>query len=52
VDALLRQHPLGRRRGALGQPQDIADTVAFLASAKAGWITGQVLSVNGGYAMV
>jgi NAD(P)-dependent dehydrogenase (short-subunit alcohol dehydrogenase family) len=52
VDALLRRHPLGRRRGALGQPQDIADTVAFLASAKAGWITGQVLSVNGGYAMV
>lgn len=32
----------------LGQPQDIADAVAFLASDKAGYITGQVIAVNGG----
>jgi 3-oxoacyl-[acyl-carrier protein] reductase len=32
----------------LGTPQDIADAVAFLASEKAGFISGQVLSVNGG----
>lgn len=36
--------PLGR----LGTPRDIADAVCFLASEKAGYITGQVLSVNGG----
>jgi len=36
--------PLGR----LGSAQDIADTVAFLASEKASYITGQVIAVNGG----
>lgn len=34
----------------LGDPQDIANAVAFLASDKAGWLTGQVLSVDGGRA--
>ena len=34
-----------------GETQDIAETVAFLASDKAGYITGQVLSVDGGMAM-
>ena len=33
----------------LGVPQDIADTVLFLASDKADYITGQVIAVNGGY---
>ncbi len=32
----------------LGRPEDIADAVTFLASDAAGWITGQVLSVDGG----
>ena len=32
----------------LGSPEDIADAVLFLASDQAGWITGQVLSVDGG----
>ena len=36
--------PLGR----LGSPQDVADAVSFLASPKASYITGQVISVNGG----
>ena len=52
LQAVLRQYPLGRKRGGLGRPQDIADAVAFLVSDRAQWITGQVLSVNGGYAMV
>jgi NAD(P)-dependent dehydrogenase (short-subunit alcohol dehydrogenase family) len=34
--------------GRLGQPRDIADVVAFLASEDARWITGQVLDVSGG----
>ena len=32
----------------LGQPEDVAEAVLFLASAKAGYITGQVLAVDGG----
>ena len=34
--------------GRLGQPQDIADVVALLVSAEAGWITGQNIRANGG----
>ena len=36
----------------VGRPQDIANAVVFLASGKAGHITGQVLSVSGGYSMI
>ncbi len=36
--------------GGLGQVQDIADVVAFLASDEARWITGQNIRVNGGVA--
>lgn len=35
--------------GRLGQPQDVADVVAFLCSAHAGFITGEVVDVNGGF---
>lgn len=34
--------------GRLGQPEDIADVVAFVASDEARWITGQVINVDGG----
>lgn len=34
--------------GRLGQPAEIAEVVAFLASDAAGWVTGQNLRVNGG----
>ncbi|MFQ6019271.1 MAG: SDR family NAD(P)-dependent oxidoreductase [Dehalococcoidia bacterium] len=50
-EQMMRQYPLAKGLGRLGKPTDIADAVAFLASQRAEWITGQVLSVNGGYAM-
>jgi len=34
----------------IGQPVDIADAVALLVSADAGWINGQIVRVNGGIA--
>ena len=46
-DALLGKIPLGR----LGRPDEIAATVAFLASKSAGYITGTTLNVNGGMYM-
>jgi NAD(P)-dependent dehydrogenase (short-subunit alcohol dehydrogenase family) len=45
---LARAYPLGR----LGRPEDIAGAVLFFASPLADWITGQVLSVSGGFTMV
>ncbi|WP_435831970.1 SDR family oxidoreductase [Nonomuraea fuscirosea] len=36
------------RRGRLGEPADIADVVAFLASDAARWITGQTINAAGG----
>jgi NAD(P)-dependent dehydrogenase (short-subunit alcohol dehydrogenase family) len=47
-DKLVQLYPLRR----LGLPGDVAPTVALLASPHAGWITGQVLSISGGYSMV
>lgn len=46
-DALLKAIPARR----LGQPADIAAAVAYLCSPDAAYVTGQVLSVNGGIAM-
>lgn len=45
---LAERIPLGR----LGQPADIAAAAAYLASDEAGWVTGAVLHVNGGMAMI
>lgn len=42
---LVSQHPIGR----LGQPQEIANTVAFLCSDQASFITGAYYTVDGGY---
>lgn len=47
-DKLVRLYPVRR----LGKPGDVAPMVALLASDQGGWITGQVISVSGGYSMV
>jgi 3-oxoacyl-[acyl-carrier protein] reductase len=46
-DDLMKTIPLGR----IGMPDDVAHAVAFLAGPKAGYITGQVVRVNGGLFM-
>ena len=47
IQAITQNIPAGR----LGQPDDIADAVAWLASPKAGYVTGVTLHVNGGMYM-
>lgn len=46
-NTILRQIPLGK----FGQPEDVAKVVLFLASGASGYITGQVLRVDGGMVM-
>ena len=46
-EAMLEAIPMKR----YGQPEDIANTVAFLVSDQASYITGQVISVDGGMHM-
>jgi len=46
-EKISKQIPLGR----LGKPEDIANAVMFLVSPEAGYITGQILRVNGGLYM-
>jgi len=45
LEKAARLYPLRR----LGEPADVADAVCFLASERAGWITGQAVSVSGGF---
>ena len=44
IERRRQANPMGR----LGRPEDVAAAVAFFASPRAGYVTGQVLSVNGG----
>jgi 3-oxoacyl-[acyl-carrier protein] reductase len=45
IDQLCRLSPMER----LGQPEDIANLVSFLAGPDGGWINGQVIRANGGF---
>ena len=47
-EKIVKAYPLRR----IGKPGDVAPMVAFLASGASSWVTGQVISVNGGFAMV
>lgn len=48
MDRILKAYPLKR----IGEAEDVAPMVTFLASSGASWVTGQVISVNGGFSMV
>ncbi|GEA33479.1 SDR family oxidoreductase [Clostridium diolis] len=45
IEAIRQMNSFGR----IGEPDDIANTIEFLVSDKAQWITGQTLRINGGY---
>lgn len=45
IKALVEETPLGR----MGKPQEVAELIAFLASDKADFITGQVIGIDGGF---
>jgi NAD(P)-dependent dehydrogenase (short-subunit alcohol dehydrogenase family) len=47
-EKLTKLYPLRR----LGQPSDVAPMAVLLASDQGGWITGQVISISGGFSMV
>ncbi|MFI5308387.1 MAG: SDR family NAD(P)-dependent oxidoreductase [Polyangiales bacterium] len=51
MNALFRSYPIGRGLQRLSRASDIADAIAFLASDRAQYITGQVLGLSGGFAM-
>ncbi len=41
-------HPLAKSRGAVGAPEEVANAIAFLVSDKAGFITGELMNIDGG----
>ena len=48
IEASNKRHPMQR----FGAPQDIASLTEFLLSNNAGWITGQVIGVDGGLSSI
>jgi 3-oxoacyl-[acyl-carrier protein] reductase len=47
IAARAREIPLGR----MAQPEEIARVAVFLSTSEAGWITGELIHVNGGFYM-
>lgn len=52
LQRLLKMYPIGKGVGRLARPDDVSSAVAFLASDRALFITGQTLGVSGGFAMI
>ena len=48
IEKILKSYPLKR----IGNAEDVAPMVTFLCSQNANWITGQVISINGGFCMI
>ena len=48
MQRIVKMYPVGR----VGMPSDVPPMVMLLASPLSGWVTGQTISLNGGYAMV
>ena len=48
IDANAQRHPLKR----VGTPLDIANAVEFLLTDKSSWVTGQILSIDGGMSSI
>jgi 3-oxoacyl-[acyl-carrier protein] reductase len=46
-ERIIARTPLGR----LGQPEDVADVIVFLASEQAHWLTGRLNYASGGFLM-
>jgi len=51
LDKILRAYPIGQGLHRLSGPEDVADAIAFLASDRARYVTGQCLGLSGGFAM-
>ncbi len=45
IEAVKKAHPMGR----IGEPEEVANTILFLASDEASFVTGAILPVDGGY---
>jgi len=48
-EKMMKSYPLAKARGDLGRPEDVANMIVFLSSDRASWVTGQIISVSGGY---
>jgi 3-oxoacyl-[acyl-carrier protein] reductase len=51
-DELIAQGAASIPLGRIGQPEDVANVVAFLLSSEAAYMTGQAVAVNGGAIMI
>jgi 2-hydroxycyclohexanecarboxyl-CoA dehydrogenase len=47
IEKMVKRYPMRR----LGEPKDISNAILFLAKDESSWITGQIISVSGGYSM-